>query len=447
MQDVHSYFAKSPGKSVCIIGGGIAGLSASVFLANEGLNVTLVEASPKLGGRAYSFFDKNLDDWIDNGQHILASWYTNTFDFLKIIGTYDRVKFQQQLEVVFADLNGNRYRFKCPKLPPPFHLMWGLWTYKPLGFRDKIGIFRLLNSVVLEKYSEEELKSMDVAGLFVLTKQSENVINYFWKPFIIAVFNAEPEETSAWQFMKIIKTGFLRRGSSNLVLPKYNLNELYVNEAEKFLYEKKAKILKSARVENIDVKNELIDQICLGGVNLKFDYYICAVPFFEFRNLFSGEELNGDLEKLRNLTPSPILNIHFEFEGGKEIMTEDFIGILNATIQWVFRVNEKRICIVISSAKNLVDKDKDELIELCKEELLKSMPGFINAALTYAKVIKEKRATFLPDNSAVNSRPGIKTKIKNLFIAGDWIDTGYPATIESAVTSSRNCVNEILNLI
>ncbi len=364
------------------------------------------------------------------------------FDFLKIIGTYDRVKFQHSLEVVFADLEGNRYRFKCPDLPPPFHLMWGLWTYKPLKFKDKLGIFRLINSIVLDKYSEEELKTMDTSGLFVLTKQSEKVINYFWKPFILAVFNAEPEETSAWQFMKIIKTGFLRRGGSNLVLPKFNLNELYVNEAEKFLIEKEAKIIKSARIEQIEIKNKIVGQICVGGVNLKFDYYISGVPFFEFRNLFSGEILNGDYEILKNLTPSPIINVHYEFD--RNIMDEDFIGILNATIQWVFKVNEKRVCIVISSAKHLVDMDKDALIELCKEELMNSIPGFRNAELTYAKVIKEKRATFLPDNLSVNSRPGCKTKIANLFLAGDWINTGLPATIESAVTSSKNCMNEIL---
>ena len=125
----------------------------------------------------------------------------------------------------------------------------------------------------------------------------------------------------------------------------------------------------------------------------------------------------------------------------------DFIGIVNATVQWVFKVSENRICLVISSADELVDKDKNEIFELCKSELFKSLPGFRDVEFISSKVIKEKRATFLPDTASVNSRPGYKTKYNNLFLAGDWIDTGYPATIESAVKSAKLCAEEILNLV
>jgi squalene-associated FAD-dependent desaturase len=447
MQNETSPAAKTNRKTVCVIGGGIAGLSAAAFLVNNGLDVTLIESSPRLGGRAYSFFDKTLNGWVDNGQHIMASWYNNTFEFLKIIGTYEKLKFQNQLEVKFADLEGNRYHFKCPKLPPPLHLIWGIWKYRPLGFKDKLGIIRLVNSVMLEKYSEEELKTKDTAELFSLTKQSKKVSDYFWKPFIAAVFNAEPDETSAWQFVQIIKTGFLKKGGSNLVLPKSNLNELYVDKAEEYLNANGAKVLKPLRISTINISDGKIESIKTEeGKKLEFDYYISAVPFFEFRNIFTNEILNGEYDLIKNLSPSPILNIHFEFSTSG-LMTDDFIGVINGTIQWVFRINERRICIVISSAKNLVDIDKDELIEICKSELFACMPGFKNAEIAYAKVVKEKRATFLPDIASVNSRPDCKTKFKNLFLAGDWVNTGYPATIESAVTSSKNCVNEILKLI
>jgi squalene-associated FAD-dependent desaturase len=432
--------------TVCVIGGGIAGLSAAVFLINSGFDVTLIESSPRLGGRAYSFFDKTLNDWVDNGQHILASWYKNTFDFFKIIGTFDRLKFQHQLAVKFADLDGKRYHFKCPKLLPPFHLIWGIWNYKVLGFKDKLGIIRLVNSILLEKYEEDELKTMNTAGFFVLTKQTKNVMDYFWKPFIAAVFNAEPEETSAWQFTQIMKLGFLTKGGSNLVLPKSNLNELYVNKAEEYLTAKGAKIFKSQKIKGFNIKEKQIASIILWENHIsEFDYYISAIPFFEFRNIFPDEILNGEYNMIKNLVPSPIINLHFEFET-VGLMSDDFIGIVNGTIQWVFKVNDKRICVVISSAKNLVNMDKDELIDLCRNELCQCLPAFRDAELTYARVVKEMRATFLPDTASVSSRPECKTKIKNLFIAGDWVNTGYPATIESAVTSSKNCVNEIMNL-
>lgn len=441
---------KPENTSVCVIGGGIAGLSSAVFLEDNGFDVTLIESSPRLGGRAYSFFDKDLNGPTDNGVHIFASWYENTFKFLKIIGTYDKLKYQEQLEVNFVDLEANQYRFKCSKLPPPLHLIWGLWSYKPLGFKDKVGIIKLLNSAMLEKYSEDELKAMNTSELFRLTKQSKNVIDYFWNPFIVAVFNAKPENTSAWLFVKIIKTGFLKSGNSNLVFPKSDLNDLYVEASKNYLNNKNAKIFNSNKIVKINYGDGKIESLILEGTSdLKFDYYISAIPFFEFKNLFNVNVLNGMYDNINNLIPSPILNIHFGLKTDdlNMIMPDDFIGIVNATIQWVFKVSENRICLVISSADELVDKDKNEIIKLCKSELLKCLPEFKKVEFISSKVIKEKRATFLPDTVSVISRPDYKTKYKNLFLAGDWIDTGYPATIESAVKSAKLCADEIFKLV
>jgi predicted NAD/FAD-binding protein len=205
-------------KSVAIIGGGVAGLSAAVFLANKDFKVTLIEASPKLGGRAYSFFDKTFGDTIDNGQHILASWYSNTFEFLEIIGSNSKLTFQKQLEVNFIDDKANKYLFKVAKLPPPFHLMIGIMKYGALGFKDQRAVGILVNAVEKSEFSEDKLKEINTDALFKLTKQTDKTIANFWKPFIIAVFNAEPQNTSAYLFCKIIKTGFVEKGGSNLVL-------------------------------------------------------------------------------------------------------------------------------------------------------------------------------------------------------------------------------------
>jgi len=438
---------------VCVIGGGIAGLAAAVFLRNKKFEVTLIESSPRLGGRAYSFFDKNINGYIDNGQHILASWYNSTFEFLKIIGTYDKLKFQKKLEVKFVDLKGNRYHFKCPKLPPPFHLIWGLWTYKALKWKDRSGIVKLVNSVVFDRFSVEELKEMNVLELFELTKQSKRVIEHFWKLFIAAVFNAEPGETSAWLFMQLLKIGFLRKNSSNLVLPESNLNSLYVEAAEKYLIDNKVCTLKGSKIEKLNFDNDKLISIELENNNkLNFDYYISAVPFFEFRDLVGEEIYNRDFGFVDNLISSPIVNVHhvYRSESGEKIFEGDFVGVLGGTSQWIFRVSESatggQVCVVISSARDIIDKDKEELIELTKKELIQCLPGFKEAEFIYSKVVKEKRATFLPDIKSGRSRPKNITKYENFFVAGDWTDTGYPATLESAVRSAQNCVNEICRL-
>lgn len=147
--------------SVTVIGGGIAGLAAAVFLADKDFDVTLIEASPKLGGRAYSFFDKTFDAAIDNGQHLMASWYHNTFDFLKIIGSFEKLSFHDQLEVRFFDENANTYLLKCPKLPPPFHLIAGILKFNALKFNDKKALARLVSSIKKNKISNEKLKAIN----------------------------------------------------------------------------------------------------------------------------------------------------------------------------------------------------------------------------------------------------------------------------------------------
>jgi hydroxysqualene dehydroxylase len=433
-------------KSVTVIGGGIAGLSAAVFLANEDFNVTLTEASPKLGGRAWSFFDKTIGDTIDNGQHILASWYHNTFDFLKIIGSYDKLTFQKQLEVKFIDETAAEYTLKAPNLPPPFHLVGGIMGYKALGFKDKRAIVTLVNAVKKDKLSEEELKNINSDKLFELTGQTQRLINYFWKPFIIAVFNAEPEDTSAYLFCKMIKMGFLEKGGSNLVLPNSFLDEMYVQPARDYLNSKNVKVFtnKTAKI-NFD-SGAVSSVIFEDNTEVKSDFYISAVSFFSFQNLVGESVYNRDYSYLKDLRPSPIVNIHLKFDKSIDnIFSHQFVGLLNTKVQWIFKVKNDQLCLVISAAKKITEMDKEDIIKIAKDELYKCIPGFKKLNVIGSRVLKETRATFVPDKNSIGKRPASATKFKNFFICGDWTDTELPATIEGAVKSSKNCVELIMN--
>lgn len=435
---------------VSVIGGGIAGLSAAVFLCKNNFKVTLIESSPRLGGRAFSFFDNNINRYLDNGQHILASWYKNTYEFLEEIGTFHQLRIQKNLKVIFFDEGGSKYIFKCPGFPPPFHLIWGLFTYKALKFKDKTGILRMIRSIRKQKFSDDSLKEMSVSEFFNETGQSERVLNYFWKPFIIAVFNARPAETNAWGFCQIIKKGFLEKNGSSLVIPGENLNNLYVNSAEEYLTRNGVEIIKQERVKSFVATGNKLDSLLLDdGRVIKSDFAISTIPFYDLSEMNGIESVIGNPEELKKLEYSPIINIHLVYENpdDDEVFDNDFAGILNSNIQWIFRTGKNRICLVISRADELVDKDKDYLVEMGKNELMRSIREFKKVKFIYSKVVKEKRATFLPDIKSVSSRPGYRTNIKNFFLAGDWVDTGLPATLESAVTSSKECVNEIIKQI
>jgi len=432
-------------KSVSVIGGGIAGLSSAVFLANKGFRVTLIEASPKFGGRVYSFFDKASGFQIDNGQHILASWYKNTFDYLKLIGTFDKLSFQKQLEVVFADEMGNQYSLKASRLPPPLHLAGGIMGYKALGLTDKLAIVRLVNRIKKNKYSESDLKCVNTDKLFELSAQTDKAIDYFWKPFIIAVFNAEPENTSAYLFANIIRMGFIEKGGSELVLPNGFLSDIFVEPAIDFLKQKNADVILNKGVNGFKFNNDSISSIILeDSTEIKTDFYVSAVPFFNFKIMLGDDVHSRFFGELSELTPSPIVNIHLKFDKDiNHIFTSSFIGLLGTSSQWVFKVSNDQVCVVISAAEKIAKMTKEDMAGLAEKELKMCITEMKDHVVIKARVIKEMRATFVPDKESLRNRPTAKTSLANLFLAGDWTDTGLPATIEGAVKSARSCVNEI----
>lgn len=431
-------------KSVSVIGGGIAGLSSAVFLANKGFRVTLIEASPKFGGRVYSFFDKTSDLQIDNGQHILASWYKNTFDYLKLIGTYDKLSFQKQLEVEFRNRIGESYSLRASKLPPPLHLAGGIMGYRALGLTDKLAIIRLVNRIKKNKYTETEFKRINTDQLFELSAQTDKAVNYFWKPFIIAVFNAEPENTSAFMFAKMIRMGFIEKGGSELVLPNGFLSDIFVEPALEFLKKKDADLISGKSVSGFRFNNDNVSSLILeDSKEIKTDFYISAVPFFNFKTLL-GEAHTKYFNGLNELSSSPIVNIHLRFDKNvSDIFRTSFFGLLGTRSQWVFKVSNDQVCVVISAAEKIAATNKEEIFGLAENELKMCIPELKEHKVTSVRVIKEMRATFMPDKVSLNNRPASKTAVSNLFLAGDWTDTGLPATIEGAVKSARSCVAEI----
>ncbi len=432
------------GNTVCVVGGGIAGFSAAVFLAEKGFKVTLVEASPKLGGRTYSFFDKNFGGVIDNGQHILASWYADTFRLLKTIGSFDKLSFQKQLNVEFADIEGNRFSLKASNLPPPLHLAGGIMGYKAIGLNDKLSLIRLVNGIKKSKWTDSELSGINTDRFFELTGQTEGVIEKFWKPFIIAVFNAEPQNTSALLFAQMIKRGFIDKGGSELVLPNGFLNELFSDPARSYLNAKNSVVHTNKSVSEFCIKENKVTSIIFeDSTELESDYFVCAVPFFEVPRLFANN-FSEVFEKSFELKFSPIVNVHLKFNSDiSGILGGRFIGLLGTVSQWLFKVKEDQVCVVISAAKETAELTKESITELAVDEIRQCIPLLNRLEVTATRVLKEMRATIVPDADSLNNRPQNRTKIQNLLLAGDWTDTGLPSTIEGAVKSGKRCAEII----
>lgn len=434
-------------KSVTVIGGGIAGLSAAVFLKKKDFKVSIIEASPKLGGRAYSFFDKDKNQFFDNGQHILAGWYKNTFEYLKIIGSYNKLHFQRGLEVNFINTKKELYKLQCPDFEPPMNLLLGLLNFKAFDVKDK---FSLKNIYGILKENDFESKYENVRELLSGINQTENLMKYFWEPFVLAVFNTRLENVSAKVFMNVMKISFKEKTNSTLVIPNINLNELLIDDAVKLFEANDAELIVEKRVTQI-ITNEEEPQkveflVLENGEKIFSDFYISAVPFFAFKKLFEAEIYNKNEFKSELLKTSSIVSIHIFLN---EEIPEEMIphnsfgmtGLIDTVVQWVFKRSGTHLSLVISGAdeRQITGMSNEDIFSLCLRDLTETIAGFENLKISDYKIIKEKRATFIPDYNSSDFRPDQRTRYKNFFIAGDWTNTGMPATIESAVTSGKIC--------
>ncbi len=426
-------------KRCLIIGGGISGLTAASTLSAKNIEVTLIESSSKLGGRTYSFTDKQTETEIDNGQHILMGCYKETLTFLNLIGAKNNFDYQNNLYVKFIDRNKKQFQINASTSFYPFNLLFAIKKYYALDFNDKISFILLLLKLPL--ISRNSLRKISVEQWLKREKQSSNTINSFWEILCIGALNTSLAEASALVFYDILMQVFFNGNfAATIVLPKYGLNESIINPASSFILKNGGKIIFSETIKEVVVNNQKIVAIkSVKNLYENFDFVISAIPLYALEKIISKEILEIDLE----LNYSTIINIHIWLNENN--LLEKFYGLLNSPLHWVF-IKGKHINIVISYADYLADKSKEEILNFVLEELVK-YTSVKREDIEHYKVIKEKRATFVPDIATLEKRPNSKTSYKNLFLSGDWTNTGLPSTIESAVKSGRIAAELVLNEI
>jgi len=416
-------------KKVIVIGGGFAGLSAAAYLAKNNFKVTLLEASPKLGGRAYSFVYKETDTIIDNGQHILMGCYQETLNFLKLIGASNNFFFQKRLEVNFIKEGFKILPLKNIPLFYPFNLIFGLLNYRAINFKDRSHLLKVF--LKLPFYSSEEFSNLNIKKWLETEGQSQETQDAFWKILAVGALNTSIEKASAKIFVDILKQIFLSGSkASTIVLPKFGLSESYVKNAQDYIRQNGGEVHLSESAAKFILKYSRIVEIQTDKKSYSdFDIVVSAVP-----SLALAKILNDEVKiELPDFEYSTILNIHIWLK--KNIIPDGFFGLINSPLHWIFN-KRTYLNIVISDANNYANMSDEEIIEIVKSEMKKFFLLEPELISNY-KIIKEKRATFIPSKEILGKRPSQKAKIANLFLSGDWVDTGLPSTIESAVKSGR----------
>lgn len=419
-------------KKCLIIGGGLAGLSTAVFLSKKNIKITLLEASPKLGGRAYSFNYPHQNEKIDNGQHILMGCYKYTFDYLKIIGSESKLYKQKRLSVKYVKKGGGVFQLKAITNIYPFNLIFALIRYPALSFKERIKLFLPIIDIYLNRNSN--LKNMTIAQWLKSCRQNEKHIKTFWESLAVGIMNTNIDTGSAKLFTNVLKEIFFKGNkSSTIVIPGTDLSEIFSVPAEKYLISNGNEIRLSEKVEKIFFEDGRIKKIKTNKNYYEdYDYYISAIPPYMLLKILGQSEIKN--LKLEQFEYSPIINIHLWLKNNP--FHSRFYGLIDSDVHWIFN-HINYITLVISSAGHLIDFNKKDILQKCYSELESYFPAFNRGLTVDYKIIKEKRATFIPTPKISDYRELLPSKFSNLILTGNWINTGLPATIEGAIKSGK----------
>jgi squalene-associated FAD-dependent desaturase len=437
-------------RDVVVIGGGFAGLSAAVALAGQGFRVAVLEGKPALGGRAYSFADAETGDFVDNGQHVLMGCYVETLKFLERIGASGQLVFHRDLAIEMIQRDGSAGVLKTAGLPGPLHMTAALMRYRLLTLRERLSAMVAgLRMLRMRRYDRARLGQATVGALMDLLGQGARARRCFWYPLAIATLNEDPELASAALLAEVLKRAFFsRRSDSAFVYAKVGLSDLYCPGSVRIIEASGGVVETRAVVEALEfgAEGRVTGVRLRDGRRLQADNFIAAVaPVQLMRLLPEGAGADPFFAHLGEITSSPIICVHAWFD--REITAAPFVGFVGTTTQWLF--NKRRIftgrgeransylSFVISGARKLVDLGNEELLDTVTSDLNTMIPASRDARLLKALVLKEKQATMAPSPECDRLRPGLATPISNFFLAGDWIQTGLPATIESAVASGH----------
>ena len=419
-----------------VIGGGLAGLTAAAYLANSGFSVEVIEGSPKLGGRAYSFKDSQTGSIVDNGQHIVMGCYYETLKFFRLICAEKNLVYQKRLKVNFLKVNFQLFTLKTLPLPYPLNLLSALLRYKALSISDRMIFLKFF--LKLPFISRKSLKNISVYDWLVKENQNENIRKSFWEILAVGALNTGINKASAAAFASILKKMFFAGSkAATIIIPKLGLTETYCEDAVKFIESKGGKVSLLESIERIKIDGNRVTGLETSKRKITdFDFIISAVPHYSLRKILLETELTEGLE----LSYSSILSIHIRVN--INFLKEDFYGLIDSPVHWIFN-HKDHLTLVISDANELIERSKEEIFDLAACELGK-YTGIKKEQIISYKIIKGKRATFIPSNQITGVRPKSKTKIENLFLAGDWTDTGLPSTIESAVKSGRMAADLVI---
>jgi squalene-associated FAD-dependent desaturase len=430
-------------RTVTVIGAGVAGMSAACALAEAGYRVQLIERRGYLGGRASSYLHPGVNEVIDNCQHVLFGCCTNLIGFYKRIGVEQKIHWTREMTMI--EPGGRRTKLGPSPLPAPLHGLPKLLSAHAFTLADKISLARAFSAMMRPVQDDRE----SLADWLVRNKQTSGAIERFWRLVIASALNADLDAIAVPYAAKVIRELFMNSAEAGAMgMSSVPLSELY-GSARTYLEERGSIVHLNTNVESA----EWDEAVSAWTINtragtLVSEFLIIALPFEAMQKFLPhlppaphGEELARKVDQFEHW---PICSVHLWFD--RQITDLPHAVLLDREIHWMYnksvlqpwrKHNGSYLELVQSASRKFAALDRQQAIDQALGELAEFFPAIKEAKLEKVALIKEVRATFGVPPGIDSVRPPSASTWPNCFLAGDWISTGWPSTMESAVRAGH----------
>lgn len=439
-----------PPQHVLIIGGGLAGIAAATACRSAGLRVTLLEARRQLGGRATSYVDRQSGETIDNCQHVSMGCCTQLRHLCGRLGIDQAFETIERLH--FVALDGRVTDFSASGLPAPMHLAGAFFRLPYLSLREKWlfaqGIRHLVRTPV------ERLRGRNLRDWLAEHRQTDNLIRHVWEVVLISALSESIDRIDASYARKVFVDGFLTHCDGwRVEIPNISLEELYSRRTLASLERMGIVVRLNCAAEQLTFETGMFRSVHLkDGIELTADDAVCAVPHHMAQRLLGGvPELSEVVSGIEQIDSAPITSVHLWFD--RPICPLPHAVLVGRLGHWLFDRGERTVGdrmtryyqVVMSASRNLDGWSEADIADRVVDELGEIWPQSRTAERIHFRVVTERRAVFSAVPGIDRLRPHQQTAILNLQLAGDWTQTGWPATMEGAVRSGYLAAENILS--
>jgi squalene-associated FAD-dependent desaturase len=452
----------APRPKIAIIGGGLAGLSAAVAAVERDMHVELFERSKTLGGRAGSSVDPQQGQLVDYCQHVAMGCCTEFLDFCRRTGSDDCFARARTLHFIGPD--GRQHDFTPSRwLPPPLHLLPGLLRMNYLSWAERCSIMRAMRKLVSARTSSTERENRTIGAWLRQHGQSPQAIERFWSVVLVSALGETVERASLAAAQKVFRDGFwAARDACELVLPRRPLQDIFHDRVGKWLTERGAILRLDTSIRQIEGTDRRAALIQSDGTRRTYDAVIVAVPWRDVRALFADDLLAQmpALAEVERIEPAAITAVHLWYD--RPLTALPHAVLVSRLSQWLFAepcgagvppaslpagetpAPQHYYQVVISASHRLPRRTNEQWLAAVRADLAAVWPAARQANLLHSRVVTLPAAVFSVTPELDQYRPLPATPLENVWLAGDWTATGWPATMEGAVRSGRQAVEALL---